>query len=117
VEAEVIDDENNTILTPYKLPFFYFNFFNYVVVEKSTNFSIFRFRKVFKNYSRFIFRTEAEKVIYRLVEFFGVSNGSIYSGIEVEQKWILENFTVILTKDEAMRPELYYIIPNSIFTT
>jgi len=60
----------------FKLPRFYFNFFNHVIYinHPEQEGFILTFRKAFKNFSRFIYYTESETLVDSVCDFFGYEN-------------------------------------------
>src|SRR5690606_30877952 len=72
VESFFSEDDNIETFV-YRLPIYYFNFFNFVILHKypAQEVFIFTFKRVFKNFSRFIYYTEAERVIDAVTNFFG----------------------------------------------
>ncbi len=122
VETYQKTDEDNVDTYAYKLPIFYFNFFNYVIYQhypEQRSF-IMTFKKVFKNYSSFIFYTEAERLVDRISQFFGIDNEEeflekkksfVYSDKEVNITWQFEGGLIILELDtETHRPLLTYVV-------
>jgi hypothetical protein len=121
--SKVIDElhENDYDAFGYKLKVHYFNFFNYVALwrYKKENLVILEFKRVFKNYSDFIYFTEADRVITTILNFFGYDKDDIeerkknlvYGDVEEEFVWNFKNMTVILNKDiDTHRPKLVYAI-------
>lgn len=106
----------------FKLPIFYFNFFNYVVYQNYSdqNAFVLTFKRVFKNYSNFIYYTESERLIDRVCNFFGFDNNQehldkkqefVYGDNEVAFIWNFEGGLIKLENDaETHRPLLTYII-------
>ncbi|MCA0335242.1 MAG: hypothetical protein LCH44_14995 [Bacteroidetes bacterium] len=106
----------------FKLPIFYFNFFNYAVYQNYSdqNAFVLTFKRVFKNYSNFIYYTESERLIDRICNFFGYDNNQehldkkqefVYGDKEVAFIWNFEGGLIKLEKDvETHRPLLTYII-------
>lgn len=123
VESYPLSEENKIETYAYKLPKFYFNYFNYVIqsIIKDNNIIVFTFRKAFKNYSRFIYFTEPERLIDSIVETFGG-----YEKHDIEElkrkfvyedennivfEWRFEDGIIRLQKEEdTRRPILNYII-------
>ncbi|SFQ82165.1 hypothetical protein [Hymenobacter arizonensis] len=114
------EDEGDT--RAFKLPVFYFDFFNYAIYEwypKQEGFALI-FKKVFKNYSSFVYYTECERVIDRVTSFFGYDNKEelerkkkefVYGESEVKFFWTFDGGVVILEKDkENKRPLLTYVV-------
>jgi len=129
-DGEVVEkqdiDENGVKAFVIQLPVFYFNFFNYAIYQYSPehNISMLTFKRVFKNYSNFIFYTESEKLIDRICLFFGSNNDEdfaekkrefVYGENKVEFFWKLDGVFIKLQKDEeTLRPILtyYYILAS-----
>lgn len=122
--VESYDDENGNGVETYafKLPRFYFNFFNYVVY---TNYPeqggfVLTFRKAFKNFSRFIYYTESEALIDSVCNYFGYKNKEeleskknefVYEDKETIFDWSFEGGLIRLENEEdTKRPTLSYII-------
>lgn len=126
VEHFPISEENEYESTAYKLPIFYFNFFNYVILTRYPKQEIvaFTFKRVFKNYSTFIYYTESERLIDRVVKLFGYDDkeelvqkkqGFVYGDNELEFVWNFQDGFIRLEKSEDnSRPELSYIISTKI---
>jgi len=106
----------------FKLPKFYFNYFNYVIL---TNYPeqegfVLTFRKVFKNFSRFIYYTEAETLIDSITRYFGYEDTKVldskkkefvYGEKEVTFDWAFNGVLIRLEKEEeTKRPILNYLI-------
>lgn len=108
----------------FKLPLFYFNFFNYVILQKYENNAVaFTFRKVFKNYSSFVYYTESEIVIERINKYFGYDNDEaykknkkefVYGEKPVKFVWKFDGGLIILEKEtDTHRPILtYFMVPH-----
>jgi len=122
VETYTTTDDDNVDTFAFKLPIFYFNFFNYAVYQhypEQRGF-ILTFKKVFKNYSSFIFYTEAERLVDRVTQFFGVDDlehfsakkkSFVYGDKEVNITWQFEGGLIILELDtETHRPILTYAV-------
>lgn len=122
VESYPYSEENEAETHAYKLPEFYFNFFNYVVYRyfPTKNILMLTFKKVFNNYSRFLFYTEVEKLVTEIVNVFGYADqekliefkeNMIYDNEKhVELIWRFDRGLVKLEKDEDTgRPILSYI--------
>jgi hypothetical protein len=63
-----------------KLPVLYLNFFTHVVYQEYKGKGIaLTFRKVFKNFSRFVYYTESEAVLDCMVALFGLDDKAAYS--------------------------------------
>lgn len=117
------DEEGNGVETyAFKLPKFYFNYFNYVIY---TNYPeqegfVLTFRKVFKNFSRFIYYTESETLIDSVTHFFGYENKDelavkkkefVYEDKETTFDWSFEGGLIRLENEEdTKRPVLNYIL-------
>jgi hypothetical protein len=117
-----LDEEENMETYAFKLPKFYFNYFNYVLY---TNYPIqegfiLTFRKVFKNFSRFIYYTECENLIDSICKCFGYDDIKelelkkkefVYGDKEVTFDWNFEGGIIRLQKeDDTQRPILNYIV-------
>ncbi|MFK7799920.1 MAG: hypothetical protein AB8E82_20875 [Aureispira sp.] len=78
------------------------------------------FKKVFKNYSEFIYYTESERLIDRIVERFGyddreglkyIKEDFVYGDKQVDISWAFDGGVIKLEKDEdTKRPILSYFI-------
>lgn len=122
VESHPLSDENEIETYAYKLPKFYFNYFNYVIqsIIERDNIIAFTFRKAFKNYSRFIYFTEPERLIDSIVETFGgyekhdveeLKRKFVYEDENIVFEWRFEDGIIRLQKEEdTKRPILNYII-------
>ncbi len=122
VEYYPIEEEGDILTIAYKLPKFYFNFFNYLVCRNFSNQNaiVLTFKKVFKNFSTFIYYTESETLIDTLTDYFGYDDKAeleskkkmfVYGDEIVTFDWSFENGLIRLSKDEeTKRPELNYII-------
>lgn len=120
VESYPYSEENEADTYAIKLPKFYFNFFNYVVYRyyPSQNGIVLTFKKAFKNYSDFVYYTEAEKLIDRVVSVFGyddmekleeIKKEMVYGDKESEIVWSFNKGAIKLEKDEdTKRPILTY---------
>ena len=122
VESYPPEEGGNIETHAFKLPKFYFNYFNYVVY---TNYPdqegfVLTFRKVFKNFSRFIYYTESETLIDSVTEYLGYDNQEeleskkkefVYGDKEITFDWTFEGGLIRLEKEEdTQRPILNYII-------
>lgn len=130
VKGEIVEsypktDTNIVDTHAYKLPIFYFNFFNYAIIQ---NYSeqhgfVLTFKKVFKNYSNFIFFTETGRLVDNICKHFGITNEEeflekkkefIYGDKEINFTWRFDNSVVTLEKDiETYRPVLTYVVALS----
>ncbi len=122
VEKYEKDETIETDTFAFKLPIFYFNFFNYVIYQhyEEQNAFVLTFKKVFKNYSSFIYYTEAERLVDRVCNFFGYENNQeyltkkhefVYGENEIVFMWNFNNGVIKLEKDiETQRPLLTYIV-------
>lgn len=122
--VEYFTAENNSSVESivYKLPRFYFNFFNYVVYNNYPEQEgfVLTFSKAFKNFSRFIYYTESETLIDSVCEYFGYENKEelalkknefVYEDKETIFDWNFEIGLIRLENDEdRKRPTLSYII-------
>ncbi len=125
VESYPISEENEVVTHVLKLPVFYFDFFNYVTYHfyKDENCIILIFKRAFKNYSRFIYYTEAERCIDTICNFFGYKDKIeleqkkkefVYGEASIEFLWRFSGGIIKLEKDEeTKRPVLVYVIKIS----
>lgn len=122
IESYEATEEDDTEIRAFKLPVFYFDFFNYIVYQwypKQEGFAL-TFKKVFKNYSNFIYYSESEKLIDRVVNFFGYDDKDgyeekrkafVYGDNPVAFSWRFDGGVVMLEKDEEnKRPILTYVV-------
>jgi len=126
IESFPISKENEVQSKVLKLPIFYFNFFNYATFEfyQSKNCLILTFKRVFKNYSRFIYYTEAEQIINLICNYFGYENKVeleqkksefIYGDKPTEFSWQIDEGIIKLEKDkETKRPILIFALKIKI---
>ncbi|MBA4849679.1 hypothetical protein [Emticicia sp. BO119] len=124
IESYAKSEGNEVEIFAFKLPIFYFNFFNFVVYEDYPEHEgvIITFKRAFKNFSRGIFFTESERVINRVSKFFGYENEEdltlkikkfVYSDEKVDFIWKFEAGFVKLERDEeTKRPILVYIVSS-----
>ena len=122
VENIPISEDHDYETYAYKLPKFYFNFFNYLIYNNypEQNAVVFTFRRVFKNYSNFIYYTESERLIDSVTEYFGYDDKQnleikkrefIYENQQAIFDWTFEGGIVRLeNEEETKRPILSYII-------
>lgn len=122
IESYPLTEENDIETYVYKLPKFYFNYFNYLIfsIKEEQNIVAYTFRKVFKNYSRFIYFSEVERIIDSVVETFeGYSKQEveklksrfIYEDEDVVFEWKIDNGIIRLQKEEDTKhPFLIYIL-------
>lgn len=122
VEKYVKSGEETVDTSFFELPIFYFNFFNYAVYQHypEQNGFILTFKKLFKNYSSFIYYTEADRLIDRICKFYGIENQEeylekkkefVYGDKEVNITWQFEGGLIILELDtETHRPILTYAV-------
>ncbi|MGG6231995.1 hypothetical protein [Tenacibaculum sp. SDUM215027] len=106
----------------FKLPKFYFNYFNYVIYSNYPEQEglVLTFKKVFKNFSRFIYYTESETLIDTITQYFGYDNDEelefkknefVYGDKEVTFDWNFKGGLIRLEKeDHTKRPILNYIL-------
>lgn len=125
VERLPTSESNKEEIFAIKLPIFYFNFFNYVIYQPypEQNGLVLQFKKVNKNYSRFLYYTEVEQVVKDVCGFFGIEDENefeskkeafVYKNEDVEFVWRFENGIIKLEKDEdTNRPLLVYIVVAS----
>lgn len=117
------DENGNGIETfAFKLPRFYFNFFNYVIYTSYPEQKgfVLTFRKVFKNFSRFVYYTESETLVDTVCDFFGYENKEeltikknefVYKNKGTMFDWSFEGGLIRLENEEhTKRPTLSYII-------
>lgn len=109
-----------TDIYAFELPLFYFNFFNYVTYQyyEEQNGFVLTFKKAFKNYSTFIYYTEAERLIDRVCNYFGYENNQehsakkyefVYGEEEIVFIWYFDDGIIKLEKDiDTKRPLLRY---------
>lgn len=73
-EVQEIDDLTYTV---FKLPFLLFDYFNYLVIvqQKDNDGFEYYFKRAYKNYSRFIFDTEIETLLKRIIDVFPIDYG------------------------------------------
>ncbi|WP_409149133.1 hypothetical protein [Sphingobacterium sp. BS-2] len=122
VESYSISEENEVLTQVLKLPVFYFDFFNYATYQfyEKENCIIISFKKAFKNFSRFIYYTEAERVIDTLCNFFGYEDKIeleqrkkefVYGEKPIEFLWQYDGGIIKIVKDEDTKiPILIYAI-------
>jgi len=122
IESYPAEDEKDIETHVFKLPKFYFNYFNYMIYtnDPSKKHFVLKFRKVFKNFSRFIYYTEAENLIDSISEYFGYDDKKdlelkkkefVYGNKEIIFKWNFDGGFILLEKEEdTKRPVLNYII-------
>jgi hypothetical protein len=122
VESFPVEGNENIETCAFKLSKFYFNYFNYVIYTyyPKQEGIVLTFRKVFKNFSRFIYYTEADSLIDTITQYFGYDNMSelelkkkkfVYGDEEVTFDWSFEGGMIRLEKEEdTKRPILNYII-------
>lgn len=75
------------VVKAYKLPVFFFNYFNYLIDMYNTETGVreLQFRRVFKNYSRFIFYLETKQLLQDIFSFMGpCDKGQKYPDYESE---------------------------------
>lgn len=122
IESDPAENDESIESYAFKLPKFYFNYFNYVVYNnypKQEGF-VLTFRKVFKNFSRFIYYTESETLIDTICEYFGYEDSNelelkkqefVFSEKEVTFDWNFEGGLIRLEREEdTKRPILNYVI-------
>jgi len=122
VESYPSSDDIEAETYALKLPLYYFNFFNYIVYRyyPTQEGIVLTFKKVFKNYSDFIFYTESERLIDRITTFFGYDDKEVldkkkkefvYENIDTQFIWNFKGGQIRLEKDsETRRPTLSYLI-------
>jgi hypothetical protein len=115
--------ENNKIETyVFKLPKFYFIFFSHVIysIYPEQEGIVITFKKVFKNFSRFIYYTESERLIDSIAEYFGYDDKLeletrkkefVYENKNTTFEWNFDGGMIRIEKDEdTNRPILIYVI-------
>ncbi|PCE64146.1 hypothetical protein [Sediminicola luteus] len=122
VESYSSQEGSNTETFAFKLPKFYFNYFNYVIctIYPEIEGLVLTFRKAFKNYSRFIYYTEAETLIDTITRCFGYDDLQelkikkkefVYEDKDITFEWIFEGGFIRLEKEEnTRRPILNYVL-------
>ncbi|MDR1699129.1 MAG: hypothetical protein LBR75_04835, partial [Prevotellaceae bacterium] len=122
VEVYPKNRENQTDTFVYKLPYFYFNFFNYCTLQQyqEDNVAVFAFVNRFQNYSNFLYFTETEYVIDEICNFFGYQDVNeqveqkkkfVYEDEIIDFTWQFNNGIITLEKEEnTKRPILKYYI-------
>jgi hypothetical protein len=122
VEVYPFSEENEVDTYAVKLPIFYFNFFNYAVYSNYINQQgvALTFKRVFKNYSKFLYYTEEERIVDLLTNLFGYEDKEelilkkkefVYEDKDTEFHWYFEGGMIILDKDlDTRRPNLTYLI-------
>lgn len=124
VEHHPITEEQNFEVHAFKLPNFYCNYFNYVILSNypSQEGFVLTFRKAFSNFSRFIYYTEAEKVVDTITSYFGYENTDelrrkkqalVYHDEDIDPSidWAFEGGMIRLEcEEDTQRPILNYII-------
>lgn len=119
VESIPAKENNGIEVNAYKLNNYYFNFFNYIIYYKNVNDGekIITFRKVFKNFSGFIYYSESESLINSLIGSLGYEDSEIlqkkkqeyiYNNSNTYFEWRVKGGIVKLDKEvENMRPILH----------
>lgn len=76
VDRQQLETKPIIHLTAYKLPYFFLNFFNYVILQdyREHGALLFTFRRVFRNASRFLFIIEIEKLLNSIAKTFKLEN-------------------------------------------
>jgi hypothetical protein len=122
VETYLKSDHTNVDTCVFRLPIYYFNFFNYAIYHHypEQNGFILTFKKAFKNYSNFIFYTEADRLFDIICKYFGIENQEeylekkkefVYGDKEVNITWQFEWGVIIFELDtETHRPLLTYVV-------
>ncbi|MCR9249413.1 MAG: hypothetical protein NXI20_03285 [bacterium] len=116
--------KENANFHAYKLPIYYLNFFNYLILtsfENSTQI-ILTFRKVFHNMSSFLYITEVEQLFNVLIQIFGfdsdlnleaIKNDFVNGEIKDAITWNFEKvFIKLEIEPDTHRPTLHYIIES-----
>lgn len=128
VEHHQVSSEREFESFAYKLPIQFFNYFNYVIFTDYGQHEgvAFTLRKSFNNFSRFIFYTEAEKVIDSIIEYLGYDNPTdlakkkheiIYgeANSDSDLVWIFDKGMIRLGQEvDTKRPVLSIIISTRI---
>lgn len=79
VEEPTPSDNLDTEAFGIKLPLLYLNFFTHVIFQEYEGKGIvLTFRKVFKNYSRFVYYTESETVLDTIIALLGLDDMTAY---------------------------------------
>ncbi|WP_228853064.1 hypothetical protein [Aegicerativicinus sediminis] len=129
IEYNPPKNEDNIESYAFKLPKFYFNYFNYVIYTRYLDKEgfVLTFRKVFENFSRFFYYTESEMLIDTIAQYFGYDNQQeleskkkefVYGDKKVAFNWTFDGGLIILEKEEdTKRPVLNYIISTRKVTT
>lgn len=122
VECDTSNNENGVETYAFKLPKFYFNYFNYVICTKHSEEEslVLTFRKSFMNFSRFIYYTESESLIDSITQFFGYVNKDelaakkkefVYEDKGTCFEWSFEGGIIRLENEEdTKRPVLNYLL-------
>jgi hypothetical protein len=121
IETYPKSEENQTDIFVYELSYFYFNFFNYCILQyQEQNVVVFTFVKRFQNYSNFLYFTETENVIDAICDFFGYQDENeklekkrkfVYDNEIVDFTWQFNNGVIKLEKEEhTKRPILKYYV-------
>ncbi|WP_460686913.1 hypothetical protein [Niabella aquatica] len=125
VEKYLKDDGAAVNTYAYQLPVFYFNFFNYAVIYdySEQNSIILEFKKVFKNYSSFVYYSESERLLDRICNFFGYEDDEdfklkkedfVYGKGEATFDWEFGYGVIQVSNDlQTQRPLLKYVIKIS----
>jgi len=119
------DEEISGTEDYYKLPVFFLNYFNSMVVTKPDEESltaIITLRRVFNNYADFVYYTEVEYVFDKMIEIIGYENSEELPEAKnqfVYEKdfdgiiWRFEGGMIHLEKDDNYRPALNIFMSNS----
>ncbi len=122
VEFHPLSEENEAETYAIKLPIFYFNFFNYAVYRnyKDKQGVSLTFKRVFKNYSNFMYYTEVEKIIDIIINLFGYEDKQelilkkqefVYEDKDTKFIWHFEGGMIILEQDlDTKYPNLIYLV-------
>ena len=106
----------------FTLPRLYFNCFNYIIYSHYPDKGLFilTFKKVFNDFSKFIYYTETERLVDKVTDFFGYENKDelksrkkefVLGNTEITFEWNFAGRRVILKIDEeTARPILEYLI-------
>lgn len=121
VDSYSSDPNNGVEMRAFKLPRFYFNFFNYIILTyypEQEN-TVLTFRKVSNNMSNFFYFTEVETLIDSICEYFGYEdknelaikkNEFVHEDKKTVFEWVFKGGVIRLNKEqETKRPVLSYI--------
>jgi hypothetical protein len=117
-ESIPTDDERSAIHV-FKLPSYYFNFFNFVLFESypSKGITVLTFRKAYKNFSRFVYFKEIEAVVDNVLNTFGYESEDrnskqrefVYEKVDYNFQWSIQNGIIKLEQEEDTgRPTIIF---------